>query len=177
MHIDNYKSKIEAFLFAWGEPILIDEIGKLLELDIKTLHLILKEMQCEYEKPIHGIRLIFIEKSVQLVTKSEVSDLLKKMNVKNKEINLSQSALELIAIIAYKQPVTKAEVESIRGVRSDSLIQRLLDLKLLKIVGKKEVPGRPFLYGTTQEFLKFANVEKISNLPDYYTFKIREVSE
>jgi len=177
MHIENLKGTIEAFLFAWGESITISELSKLLKLDIKTLKSILKEMQNEYNLPTRGIRLIFMDKSVQLVTKSEVSDVLGSMNLEHKEINLSQSALELIAIVAYRQPITKAEIESIRGVRSDSIIQRLLDLNFIKTVGRKNVPGKPYLYGTTEEFLKFSNIEKISNLPDYYSFKIREVSE
>lgn len=177
MRIDMVKATIEAFLFAWGDEISRDELGKILDIDKKTLRAILDEMKLEYELPGRGIRLIFVENSVQLVTKFEVSSALKETGIIQKEVNFSQSALELLTIIAYKQPITKAEIESIRGVKSDSLIQRLLDLEFIKIVGKKEVPGRPFLYGTTNKFLKFANIEKISNLPEYYEFKLKEVTE
>lgn len=177
MNIDQLKAQIESFLFAWGESISQGELSKLLQIDKHTLQSVLKEMQEEYEAPKRGLRLIFLEKHVQLVVKTEHFKKIQSFFTVNKDFNLSRSALELLSIIAYKQPITKGEIEEIRGVKSDSLIQKLLEMDFIKITGKKKVPGRPFLYGTTVKFLKLANVEKISQLPQYYELKMKEVPQ
>ena len=124
------------------------------DLNKNIIEEIIKEMMNEYEEKSRGIRLISINGAYQLVTKSENSDYIQKLLKKNKRHSLSQASIESLAIIAYKQPITRIDIDEIRGVKSESAIQKLVEKGLIKDIGRLEVPGRPILYGTTDEFLK-----------------------
>ena len=158
------KSAIESMLFVSGEPLALRELSNNLELKEKNVEEILSEMANEYEDKSRGIRLISINGAYQLVTKSENSDFVQKLLKKNKKHSLSQASIESLAIIAYKQPITKAEIEEIRGVNSDKIIKQLLTRSLIAELGHKDTVGRPILYGTTDEFLRSAGVESIEAL-------------
>lgn len=159
------KSAIESMLFVSGEPLALKDIAHNLELKEKNVEEIVKEMMTEYEDENRGIRLISINNSYQLVTKSENSDYLQRMLKKNKRYSLSQASIESLAIIAYKQPITRIDIDEIRGVKSESAIQKLVERGLIKDVGRLEVPGRPILYGTTDEFLRQFGLETLKELP------------
>ena len=122
-------------------------------------------MTTEYEDKSRGIRLISLDEAYQLVTKSKNSEFFQKLLKKNKKHSLSQASIESLAIIAYKQPITRIDIDEIRGVKSESAITRLVERGLIKDVGRLEVPGRPILYGTTDEFLRQFGLKTIKELP------------
>ena len=159
------KSAIEAMLFVAGEPLNIKDIYTNLELDRKTAREILNEITEEFKAESRGIKLINIDDSYQFVTKPENSEFIQKMLKKNKRQSLSQASIESLAIIAYKQPITRIDIDEIRGVKSESAITRLVERGLIKDVGRLEVPGRPILYGTTDEFLRQFGLKTIKELP------------
>ena len=159
------KSAIESMLFVSGEPLALRELSNNLELKEKNVEEILSEMANEYEDKSRGIRLIRINGAYQLVTKSENSDFVQKLLKKNKKHSLSQASIESLAIIAYKQPITRIDIDEIRGVKSESAIARLIERGLIKDIGRLEVPGRPILYGTTDEFLRQFGLKTIKELP------------
>ena len=159
------KSAIESMLFVSGEPLALRELSNNLELKEKNVEEILSEMANEYEDKSRGIRLISINGAYQLVTKSENSDFVQKLLKKNKKHSLSQASIESLAIIAYKQPITRIDIDEIRGVKSESAIARLIERGEIKDIGRLEVPGRPILYGTTDEFLRQFGLKTIKELP------------
>lgn len=159
------KSAIESMLFVSGEPLPLREISNNLELKEKNVVEILQEMTTEYEDKSRGIRLISLDEAYQLVTKSENSEFVQKLLKKNKKHSLSQASIESLAIVAYKQPITRVDIDEIRGVKSESALQRLLERDLIKDVGRLEVPGRPILYGTTDEFLRQFGLQSLNELP------------
>ena len=159
------KSAIESMLFVSGEPLPLREISNNLELREKNVVEILQEMTTEYEDKSRGIRLISLDEAYQLVTKSENSEFVQKLLKKNKKHSLSQASIESLAIIAYKQPITRIDIDEIRGVKSESAIARLIERGLIKDIGRLEVPGRPILYGTTDEFLRQFGLKTIKELP------------
>lgn len=164
------KSVIEALLFASGEPLSLQDLTNHLEEKSKLIEIIIQEMMEEYEVPTRGIKLICIKGSYQLVTKSENSEYIQKLLKKNKRQSLSQASIESLAIIAYKQPITRVDIDEIRGVKSESAIQRLVEKDLIKEVGRLEVPGRPILYGTTDEFLRQFELKDLKELPSLDLF-------
>lgn len=173
------KSSIESLLFVSGEPLTIRDLSNTLEISTKMVKCILDEMQNEYEEEKRGIKLISINGEFQLVTKAENSDYIQKLLRKNKRQSLSQASLESLAIIAYKQPITRVDIDEIRGVKSESALQRLLEKDLIKEVGRLEVPGRPILFGTTDEFLRQFGLKELNELPslDLYDDKENEIIE
>lgn len=173
------KSTIESLLFVSGDPLTIKDLSNALEISIKTTKNILEEMIDEYEDEKRGIKLISINGEYQLVSKAENSNYIQKLLKKNKRQSLSQASLESLAIIAYKQPITRVDIDEIRGVKSESAMQRLLEKDLIKEVGRLEVPGRPILYGTTDEFLRQFGLKELKELPslDLYDDKDNSVIE
>ncbi|EKY27047.1 SMC-Scp complex subunit ScpB [Clostridium celatum] len=159
------KSAVEAMLFASGEPLSLKDLSHNLEIQAKALEEILKEMINDYEDENRGIKLIAINDGYQLVTKAENSDFIQKLLKKNRRQSLSQASIESLAIIAYKQPITRIDIDEIRGVKSESAIQKLVEKNLIKDIGRLEVPGRPILYGTTDEFLIQFGLETLKELP------------
>ena len=173
------KSSIESLLFVSGEPLTIRDLCNTLEVSPKVIKGILDEMQNEYEEEKRGIKLISINGEFQLVTKAENSDHIQKLLRKNKRQSLSQASLESLAIIAYKQPITRIDIDEIRGVKSESALHRLLEKDLIKEVGRLEVPGRPIIFGTTDEFLRQFGLKELNELPslDLYENKDDEIIE
>ena len=171
------KSAIESLLFVSGDPLTVKDLSNALEITSKDLEGIIKEMMREYEEDENrGIKLISINGEYQFVTKEKNSDYIQDLLKKNKRQSLSQASLESLAIIAYKQPITRIDIDEIRGVKSDSAIQRLVEKDLIKEVGRLNVPGRPILYGTTEEFLRQFGLKELKELPDLESFEAEEVS-
>ena len=170
----NLKAIVEALLFVSGDPLEIRDIASHLEISISYAKDILEEMMEDYKFIERGIKLISINGAYQLVTKNEYSDYIQKLLKKNKRQSLSQASLESLAIIAYKQPITRIDIDEIRGVKSQSAIQKLVERDLIKEVGRLEVPGRPILYGTTEEFLRQFGLNGLNELPSLDLFILEE---
>ncbi|OOM09136.1 SMC-Scp complex subunit ScpB [Clostridium saccharobutylicum] len=177
MRKNSLKSAIESLLFASGEPLSLNDLANHLEEKSKLIEILIQEMMEEYDKPIRGIKIICIKGSYQLVTKSENADYIQKLLKKNKRQSLSQASIESLAIIAYKQPITRIDIDEIRGVKSESAIQRLVEKELIKEVGRLEVPGRPILYGTTEEFLRQFELRDLEELPSLDLFGQEDIQE
>lgn len=171
------KSAIEAMLFVSGEPLPARELIANLEIDNKLVVEIINEMIEEYKKEDRGIRLIEINGGYQLVTKEENSDYIQKLLKKNRKHSLSQASIESLAIIAYKQPITRIDIDEIRGVKSESALQRLVERNLIREVGRLEVPGRPILYGTTDEFLRQFGLKTLKELPSLDLYEDKDTEE
>ena len=167
-------SAIESLLFVSGEPLTVRDISQNLELPEKRVREVINFMIEEYMDKKRGIKLIAIEDSFQLVTKPENSEFVQRLLKKNKRQSLSQASLESLSIIAYKQPITRIDIDEIRGVKSESAIQRLVERELIKEVGRLEVPGRPILYGTTDEFLRQFNLQGLDELPSLDLYREEE---
>jgi segregation and condensation protein B len=167
---NSIKSAIEALLFASGDPLSLQDLINHLEEKSKIIEIIIQEMIEEYENSYRGIKLICIKGSYQLVTKAENADYIQKLLKKNKRQSLSQASIESLAIIAYKQPITRVDIDEIRGVKSESALQRLIERDLIKEIGRLEVPGRPILYGTTEEFLRQFELKDLQQLPSLDLF-------
>lgn len=166
------KSIIEGLLFTWGDPLDIKDISNVLEIREKDLEPIIKELMDDLDFHRRGLRIIRFNNSYQIGTRPEHFDWIKKLNNKKNTKNLSNAALETLSIIAYRQPIIKSDIESIRGVRSDRAIETLIGKKLVIEVGRLEKTGRPILYGTTEEFLKYFGLENIDELPPIEEFNM-----
>lgn len=159
------KAIIEGLLFAWGDPLDLKDIANVLEIKEKDLCKVMDELVDEFNFNRRGLRIVKFNNSYQISTRPEHFDFIKKLNNFKNSKTLSNAALETLSIIAYNQPIIKADIESLRGVRCDKAIETLIDRKLVKEVGRLEKPGRPILYGTTEEFLRYFGLESIENLP------------
>ncbi len=157
------KAIVETLLFVWGEAISVEELGNLLEMGRLEIEALIDEMIEERRES--GIQIIRLEDKVQLCTNKEYAEYVKKLMLPEKTQNLSQAALETLSIIAYKQPVTKSEIESIRGVHCDYSVSALIDKGLVIVAGKKDTIGHPLLYATNEEFLRHFGLNSISELP------------
>lgn len=162
---DMYFSMIESLLFAAGEPLKLKDIASIIECNNDTVKKLLEEMISMYKSQDRGIKLIMLNDSYQLVTKKENSAYVQKLLRINSRQTLSQASLETMAIIAYKQPITRVEIDEIRGVKSDRAVNTLIEKKLITDCGRKEVPGRPILYSVTDEFLRCFGISETSQLP------------
>ncbi|CAM2983959.1 SMC-Scp complex subunit ScpB [Clostridium sporogenes] len=163
---NKYKSIIESLLFMSGEPINIKDLATILNCKQDKVTLLLNEMKNNYSSKDRGIKILIYNKTVQLVTKPENSIYVEKLLKTNVRQSLSQAALETLSIIAYKQPITRVAIDEIRGVKSDRAIYTLLEKNIIKECGRLEVPGKPILYGTTEEFLKFFGLDSIEAIPN-----------
>ncbi|MCW6076148.1 SMC-Scp complex subunit ScpB [Clostridium sporogenes] len=163
---NKYKSIIESLLFMSGEPINIKDLATILNCKQDKISLLLNEMKNNYASKDRGIKILIYNKAVQLVTKPENSIYVEKLLKTNIRQSLSQAALETLSIIAYKQPITRVAIDEIRGVKSDRAIYTLLEKNIIKECGRLEVPGKPILYGTTEEFLKFFGLDSIEAIPN-----------
>ena len=167
MEIIHWRGIVESLLFAAGdEGLTMKQICEVLELDEIMAVQIMKELEEEYkENGNRGITLVQMANAYQLVTKKEYSPYLKKLVESPHTSTLSQAALETLAIIAYKQPITRMEIEEIRGVKTERPLQTLVGKALIKEVGRVEGAGRAYLYGTTKEFLDYFGLKNIEDLP------------
>lgn len=159
------KPLVEALLFVAEEPLPPDKIAEILGAKTKDVRKILRELQQEYAAPEHGLQVMEIAKGYQFATKPEMAPVIEKLFKGEKSYSLSQAALETLAIIAYRQPVTRVDVEAIRGVKVDGVINTLEKRRFIRTVGRKDAPGRPILYGTTKEFLQYFGLKDLSELP------------
>lgn len=167
MKVVNWKGIIESLLFAAGdEGLTLKQISQVLELELGLTEEILKEMKEEYQNDENrGVKIVHFGDNYQLVTKKEHSVYLKKLVESPTTSTLSQAALETLAIISYKQPITRAEIEEIRGVKSERPLHTLIGKVLVKEVGRAEGTGRAILYGTTKEFLDYFGLRSLDELP------------
>jgi len=165
MEREEIKSIVESLLFVAEGPQSLQRLGEILDsVDRATLQGVLNEIQADYESQNRGIRLVEVAGGYQLRTAKANADWVKKY-LGGRPARMSKATLETLAIIAYRQPITKAEVEAIRGVDVDGVVTTLLERNLIRAVARKDVPGRPFLYGTTPEFLQLFNLKDLSQLP------------
>ncbi len=174
---DSFKSIIESLLFASGEPLSLQDLVNHLEEKSKFIEILIKEMMKEYEASTRGIKIICIKGMYQLVTKSQNATYIQKLLKKNKRQSLSQASIESLSIVAYKQPITRIDIDEIRGVKSESAIQRLVEKELIREIGRLEVPGRPILYGTTDEFLRQFELKNLQELPSLDLFGEEDIHD
>lgn len=168
------KSALEAILFSMGDSIAPGSIAQALEVGEEEIQSVLEEMMREYESPERGIRLIRLEGHYQLATKKELYPALIRLVRQPRKINLSDVVLETLSIIAYKQPVTRAQIEKIRGVSCDHAVNRLLEYGLICEAGRLDAPGRPILFRTTEEFLRHFGTDSLEDLPRISPVKVED---
>jgi segregation and condensation protein B len=162
----NLKSVLESLMFAWGEPLSINEMSKILEIPVKSLAAVLDEMISEFrDNEDRGLLIQRFGNSYQLTTKRENYEYIQSLLENTVNKSLSTAAMEALSIIAYKQPVTKVEIERIRGVKCSQVVKGLLDKGLIKETGRLDKPGRPVVYSTTDEFLRHFGLTSIDELP------------
>ena len=172
------KSAFESMLFIWGQPLPAKDAADTLDISKKDAIELFNELMEEYEKEDRGIRIRRINESYQFITNPENADAVKRLCTPVKIKRLSQAALEVLAIIAYRQPVTKGEIDAIRGVKCDRVIEGLEKKGLIREKGRSEAVGRPILYATTDMFLKNFGFEDLAELPEIEDLEsVMEVDE
>ena len=160
------KSVLESMMFVWGEPLGIKEAADVFDIDKKEVYELFRELQAEYEQEGRGIIIREVNKAFQFVTREENAEFVERLCTPVKTRRLSQAALEVLAIVAYKQPVTKGEIEAVRGIKCDRVMEGLMAKDLVEAVGRSNAIGRPVLYGTTDTFLKNFGFTSIKDLPE-----------
>lgn len=165
MKLNKIEAIIEAVLFSMGEAVSLTKLSNVIEQDKKTTKKIINKMIEQYNKEDRGIQIVEIDNAYQMSTKTQMYEYIKKITLKPKKIRLTEIVLETLAIIAYKQPITKVEIEQIRGVKSDHAINKLIEYNLVYDVGRMDAPGRPLLFGTTEEFLRNFGLRSLQDLP------------
>jgi segregation and condensation protein B len=159
------QSIIEGILFTMGESVPIEQLAMAIDRDLETTRSIINQMKDNYNQEHHGITIVELENSYQMCTKKEIYEYLVKIAKQPRKYVLTDVLLETLSIIAYKQPVTKLEIEKIRGVKSDHSVNKLVEFTLVEEVGRLDVPGRPIQFGTTEEFLRRFGVSSMEDLP------------
>lgn len=177
MEREKAEAVMEAILFTMGDSVEVSRLAEVIEEDVKETKEILMEMKAKYEEENRGIMLIELEDSVQLCTKPDMYEYLIKIAKTPKKFVLTDTLLETLSIIAYKQPITRLEIEKIRGVSCDHAVNRLLEFNLITEVGRMDAPGRPLLFGTTEEFLRSFGVKSLDELPELNTVQIEEFKQ
>ncbi|MDD3222038.1 MAG: SMC-Scp complex subunit ScpB [Lachnospiraceae bacterium] len=174
MEIKTLEAAVEALLFAMGEALPAKDIAQVLEQDVEDVRRLIRNMMSRYDEENRGIQIIELEDSFQLCTKPSMYEYLIRMTHQPRKHTLTDVALETLSIIAYKQPVTRAEIEKIRGVNSDHSINRLVEYNLVCEAGRLDAPGKPILFGTTEEFLRTFGVCSVEELPVLNPEKVEE---
>lgn len=165
MDLKERKSLIEAVLFVSGEPVTLTSLKGVLDMPEADIKQGIDELIAEYRERDRGLLILEIAQGFQMVTNPLYAKILRKFTNRATSNKLSMPALETLAIVAYRQPLIKTEIEQIRGVNSDGVIKSLLDKRLIRIIGQKEAPGKPLLYGTTKEFLQYFSLKDLTELP------------
>ena len=168
MFYDYLRAHVEALLFAAGEPLSIKRIAEILQTETATVERLIALLEEDYQSKNRGICIRRVAGGYQLVTKPDFDNLIRQL-VSQQELKLSSAAMETLAIIAFKQPVTRSEIEAIRGVKVDGVVNTLLDVGLICEAGRKDSIGKPILYGTTELFLTtfgFNSIEDLPSLPE-----------
>ena len=171
------KAVLEAILFTLGDSVEINRLADVVELNKTETKELLKELECSYQEKEKGIELIWLEDAVQLCTKNEMYEYLIKIAKTPRKYVLSDVMLETLSIIAYKQPVTKLDIERVRGVSCDFAVNKLVEYELVQEVGRLDAPGRPMLFGTTEQFLRSFGVKSLSELPELSPVQVEEFRE
>ncbi len=174
MEINQAKGVIEAILFSAGREVKIGELMSALEINSSEIITIIESMKADYQEQNRGLQIINVGEAYQLCTKQEYYEYLYAVLDKRNKPNLSQAALETLAIIAYNPRITRAEIETIRGVGSDAIIYKLLDYNLIKETGKLDAPGRPGTYGVSTEFFRIFGFSNLDELPELPRYKVDE---
>lgn len=165
MNRKELEAAAEAILFAMGESVETERLAKALEISADDTRGLLQGMMEKYEEEDRGIRIIELEDAYQMCTKSTAFEYLVRIAKQPKKVVLTDVVMETLSIIAYKQPVTKMELEKIRGVKCDHAVNKLIEYNLVKELGRLDAPGRPLVFGTTEEFLRRFGVQSIAELP------------
>ncbi len=177
MNLNELTAAVEAILFSMGEAVDIFDMAKALVVTPEDINRAVQILEDKYGTPSSGIMIRRIENKVQLATRPEQYENLIRIASVPKKMTLSDAVIETLSIIAYKQPITKMEIETIRGVACDYAINRLLEYDLIKELGRKDAPGRPILFGTTEQFLRSFGVRSLDELPSINTVKAEEFRE
>lgn len=162
---NNVEAIIEAILFTMGESVELSKIAAAIATDEEETKEVIQRLMKRYEKANRGIKIIELEDSYQMCTKQEMYEYLIRVAKEPKKHTLSDVLLETLSIIAYKQPITKIEIEKIRGVKSDHAVNKLLEYNLVCELGRLDAPGRPLLFGTTEDFLRCFGIQSLEELP------------
>ena len=165
VEIKKLEGAIEAILFTMGDSVELGKIAAAVEHDEDTVRKIIHQMMDKYEEEDRGVRIVELENSFQMCTKPEMYEYLIRVARQPRKYVLTDVLLETLSIIAYKQPVTKLEIEKIRGVKSDHAVNKLVEYNLVCEAGRLDAPGRPLLFGTTEEFLRRFSIHSIEDLP------------
>ena len=171
------KTIIESLLFMAGEPMTLDSLRKTIEIDKYNTERLVRELIGDYSIKNTGLLIVEVAEGFQMVTNPACAPWVKKLLSTAAPKRLTQSSIETLSIVAYKQPIIKAEIEAIRGVNSDGVVKTLLERRLVKILGRKEAPGRPLMYGTTKEFLQYFGLKDLSGLPTLKEFNETDIPE
>ena len=177
MRTKQLESIIEAILFTMGDSVEVSKIASAIEQDVPTTEKLIHNMMDKYQKEERGIRIIELDHAYQLCSKPEMYEYLIRIAKQPRKQVLTDVLLETLSIVAYKQPVTKVEIEKIRGVSCEHAINKLLDYGLIQEAGRLDAPGRPILFGTTEEFLRCFDVQSVEELPDMNPDKIEELKQ
>lgn len=164
------RNRIEALLFVAGDPVSAVELSRTLDLPVAEIRGILQDMEEEYRTEERGIQLFLTEETAQLVSNRAYIDTVEAMFQPERQRNASQSILETLAVIAYRQPVTRADIEEVRGVRCDYAVTQLQNMGLIQVVGRKDTPGKPMQFGTTDAFLRKFGLHSLQELPEFSRF-------
>ena len=177
MEIKRLESIIEAILFTMGDSVEIETIAAAIEHDVETTKRIIHNMMDRYEDQERGVKIIELENSFQMCTKQDMYEYLIRVAKQPKKYILTDVMLETLSIIAYKQPVTRLEIEKIRGVKTDHAVNKLIEYGLVCEIGRLDAPGRPLLFGTTEEFLRRFSVQSLDELPGIDPEKMESFKE
>jgi segregation and condensation protein B len=165
MNLTMARAVIEALIFASSEPIQLKTIAEIVEINEHTVKQLLGDLMADYQHAKKGIQIIEVANGYQFYTHPECAPYLEKLQKTPRNVGLSPAAIETLAIVAYKQPIAKAEIEALRGVSVESSIATLVDKNLIEEAGRKEAPGRPILYRTTKQFLRYFGLNHLDELP------------
>ena len=177
MELKQAEAAIEAVLFTMGESVELERIAAAIEHDEETTRKLINGLMDQYAEEGRGIRIIELDRSYQMCTKKEMYEYLIRIAKQPKRYVLTDVLLETLSIIAYKQPVTKLEIEKIRGVKSDHAVNKLVEYGLVEEVGRLDAPGRPLLFGTTEEFLRRFSVQSLDELPTLDPVRMEQFKE
>ena len=174
MEIKKYEAIIEALLFTMGDSVELSRLASTIGHDEETTKKIIHNLMDKYASEDRGIQIIELENSYQMCTKKEMYDYLIKLAAQPKKHVLTDVLLETLSIVAYKQPITKVEIEKIRGVKTDHAVNKLVEYNLVCELGRKDAPGRPLLFGTTEQFLRCFGVKSLEELPEINPVQLEE---
>ncbi len=169
MDIHELTPLVEALIFAADGPLKLERMAEALDMEQAGILAAIEALQADYEEHPRGFFMQEVSGGYQLRTRPEYADYLRRLG-QSRPFKFSRPALESLSIIAYRQPVTRSEIEYLRGVDSGSVVKTLLDKRLIRILGKKDVPGKPMIYGTTREFLELFGLPDLSSLPTLREF-------